>query len=198
MTIVPDHIIYPPDQTDFAAIALRLVNTGADAFYGAGTITAAAAILKEVRNLGSDMVYVMPGGQSAFTLANVAGPDAAYNALTLGYVPGAEGNTQIFEDLYAKYKDMFGAEDASTFNGNYPSTLYSLLSVMSIAKSTDVQTVMSTWTAQDKIDTLYGMGPTGGAQIYGLPNHVVTYPAGISVLTKDGVKFEGFIDTYLP
>jgi len=191
-------VIFPQDATDFAAIATRLIATGADAVVIGSTIANQAAILKELRNQGSDMILASVGPHAGFIMQQLAGKDAAYNATTLGYLPGYEGNGQWFEDIYAKYAELNGPEVAKTFNSGWPSGLFALLQVMSAAGTTDVQTVMNTWVSLDSIQTIYGKDAKfGGTKLFDTPNRVILQPAGMTVLTKDGIEFKGFIDTHL-
>jgi len=199
LTMLPDKVIYAGDQTDFSSIAMSLIKTGADGFIGAGPITNVAAITKELRNLGSEMWYVMPGTQSLVTFSQIVGPDGARNAVGIGAVPDQGTQTQEYLDTYNKYKDMFGADEAVIYNGNYPSCIYQLLQFMSLAKSTDVDTVISTIESTQTVDTFYGQAQLGGQSYYGLPNRVVCNPAGQTVLDSNGkITFNGYIPAYLP
>ena len=199
LTLLPDKVIYAGDQTDFSSVAMSLIKTGAEGFIGAGPITNVAAITKELRNLGSDMWYVMPGTQSLLVFSNIVGADGARNAVGIGALPIADLNNQVYMDTYEKYKEMFGEDNAAIYNGNYPSCVYQLLQFMSLAKSTDVDTVISTIEATDTVDTFFGQGRLGGTEYYGMKNRVVCNPAGVTILDGNGkVSFTGYIDAYLP
>ena len=199
LEVLPDMVVYAGDQTDFSSIAMSLMMTGAQGFIGAGPITNVAAITKELRNLGSDMWYVMPGTQSLIVFSHIVGEDVASNAVGIGGLPIPELNNDVYMDTYYKYKEMVGEEEAMIYNGNYPSCVYQLLQFMSAAGSTDVDTVIAAIEGMDKVDTFYGEGPLGGYEYYGVKNRVVCAPAGVTILDGDGeISFTGYIPAYLP
>jgi len=170
--------------------------TGADTVIAMGGVPSNAGIIKELRTLGNDAVYVMANPQHVMTMSMVAG--GAGNIITLGALPEADGNTQKFLEIYARYADMFGEEAAQSFTANSCNSLYILLQMMSIGGTTDVDSVMSTWQSQDKIDTLYGEGPVCGEQTMG-SKRAVASPPGKCVLKDDGIPtFLGFAQTYIP
>jgi len=196
ISVVPTPIIYPNDTTDYTPVALAVQQSGADAVIAMGGVPSNAGIIKELRTLGNDAVYVMANPQHVMTMSMVAG--GAGNIITLGALPEADGNTQKFLEIYARYADMFGEEAAQSFTANSCNSLYILLQMMSIGATTDVDSVMSTWQAQDKIDTLYGEGPVCGEKTMG-SKRAVASPPGKCVLKDDGIPvFLGFAQTYIP
>lgn len=199
LTVLPEMTVYAGDQTDFSSIAMSLIKTGAQGFIGAGPITNVAAITKELRALGSDMWYIMPGTQSLIVFSHIVGEEGARNAVGIGGLPVPELNNDMYMDTYYRYKETVGDEEAAIYNGNYPSVVYQLLQFMSAAGSTDVDTVIAKIETMDKVDTFYGEGPLGGFEYYGIKNRVVCAPAGVTVLGSDGeITFDGYIPAYLP
>jgi len=196
ISVVPTPIIYPNDTTDYTPVALAVQQSGADAVIAMGGVPSNAGIIKELRTLGNDAVYIMANPQHVMTMSMVAG--GAGNIITLGALPEAPGNTQIFLDIHARYKDMFGEESAQSFTANSCNSLYILLQMMSIAGTTDVDSVMSTWQSQDTIDTMFGVGPVCGEKTMG-SKRAVASPPGKCVLKDDGIPvFLGFAETYIP
>ena len=197
LTVLPDPIIYDGSTTEFSAVALSLFKSGADAFIGATTPTNQGAIIRELRGLGSDMIAVTANPQSLVTMGNIAGPDAAYNMISLATLPGSDGLTQIYNDTHARYAEVNGEEAAKVLDPLSPNSLYVLLQMMSIAGTTDKQTVMDTWIAQDTVDTLTGTALVCGAQSFGTKRMVAT-PQGISVRSGNGeLAFHGYLQCYV-
>ena len=195
LSVVPTPIIYPNDTTDYSSVALSVQQSGADAVIAMGGVPSNAGIIKELRTLGNDAVYIMANPQHVMTMSMVAG--GATGIITLGAIADAPANTPEFKEIYARYKDMFGDEAAQSFTANSCNSLFILLQMMSIAGSTDVDTVMATWEAQDSISTLYGEGPVCGEQTMG-SKRAVSSPPGKCVLKDDGIPaFLGFAETYI-
>ena len=133
-------VIYPGDTTDYTAYAQQLVDSGADAFLGNGSPDAYGALLKAVRALGSDMVCACAQGKTATTLMEYAGEEACYNAFTLGPSTREEDrdqNTDILNALVDKVADMYGEENAATFDGAAANCLYVILQLMQRCGSVD-------------------------------------------------------------
>jgi len=196
-TVIPEPVIYDPAATEFSAVALSVYRANADAYIGATTPTNQGAIIRELRALGCDTIVVTANPQSLVTMANIAGPEAAYNMLSLAVVPGSDGLTQVYNDIHAKYREMQGEEVASLMDPLSPNTLYVLLQMMSIAGTTEKKAVMEAWLAQETIDTLNGRAPICGSEALGSPRLVAT-PQGISIRNSKGeLEFKGFVDCYV-
>lgn len=197
-------VIYPGDTTDYAPIAQKLVDTGADAFLGNGSPDAYGAILKAVRALGSDMVCACAQGKTATTLMEYAGKDACTNAFTLG--PSTREadkaqNTDIMNALIAKDAEKNGEETAANFDGAAANTLYIMLQLMQKSGSVDPKVVAAEWEKGGEIETIYGTGTIGGEQTYGVANHAVGSPRSVSIIdptAEDGWYFAEWIDTQIP
>lgn len=197
-------VIYPGDTTDYAPIAQKLVDSGADAFLGNGSPDAYGAILKAVRALGSDMVCACAQGKTATTLMEYAGKDACYNAFTLGpstREADKDKNTDIMNALIAKVAEKYGAESAATFDGAAANCLYIMLQFMQKTGSVDPKVVAAEWEKGGTVETIYGTGTIGGAETYGVANHAVGSPRSVSIIdpeAEDGWYFAEWIDTEIP
>jgi len=198
LELLPNMILYSGDTPDLSAAALQIINSGADAVFTQGTPNNIGAKLKEIRNLGSDMPVSMPGLISPANIIAMAGEDAAYNYANLFYSSAPEDNTEIFNLTVAKLREMQGADVADAFLGPWPNMLYILLNMMNTAGTTDVDTVMDTWRAQTRVDTIYGPGLVGGALSYGMPGHAVGSPTAFMIMTKDGVRYAPRVETPIP
>lgn len=202
--VMDKNVVYPGDTTDYASVALQIVNSGADCFMGNAAPDAYGAILKEVRALGSDIVCACIQGKPASMLIEYAGIDAASNAFTLGpstRESDRDMNTDIFNALVEKETELYGAETASTFDGAACNTLYIMLQVMQKAGSIDPVEVAAAWESMDSVETIYGTGTTGGLETYGIANHAVGSPRSVSILdseAEDGWYFAGWIETVIP
>lgn len=197
-------VIYPGDTTDYTAYAQQLVDSGADAFLGNGSPDAYGALLKAVRALGSDMVCACAQGKTATTLMEYAGADACYNAFTLGpstREADKSQNTDILNDLVAKVAEMYGAENAATFDGAAANCLYVLLQLMQKCGSVDPADVAAEWEKGGEVETIYGTGTIGGEETYGVANHAIGSPRSVSIIdpeAEDGWYFAEWIPTLVP
>lgn len=189
LEIVDGMILYPGQDPDMAAIALQIVSSGADSVICAGAVNNTAALLKEIRNLGSDMPVVSSSSLFASDIIAIAGEDVAYNIATTANSRAPEDNEEIYNLTYNKMVEQIGEEAAASFNGVSANIIYVLLNVMSIAGTTDVDAVMETWVAQETIPTIFGLGYMGGEELYGLKNHAVGSPAGRMLMTKEGTTY---------
>lgn len=201
---VIDKVIFPGDTTDFSSIALQVVNSGADCFFGSGAPDAYGALLKAVRALGSDMVCACVQGKPAATLMEYASAEASSNAFTLGASTrpsDAQYNTDIFNALVAKVAEKNGEENAANFDGAAANCLYIMLQYMQKANSVDPVQVAAVWAAGGEVETIYGTGTVGGAETYGVANHAVGSPRSVSIIdptVEGGWYFAEWMETLVP
>ena len=197
-------VIYPGDTTDYTAYAQQLVDSGADAFLGNGSPDAYGALLKAVRALGSDMVCACAQGKTATTLMEYAGEEACYNAFTLGPSTREEDrdqNTDILNALVDKVADMYGEENAATFDGAAANCLYVILQLMQRCGSVDPADVAAEWEKGGEVETIYGTGTIGGEETYGVANHAIGSPRSVSIIDPEaevGWYFAEWIPTLVP
>ncbi len=202
--VLDNYIKYSGDTTDYSAIALQIVESGADCFMGNGTPDAYGAILKEVRALGSDAVCACIQGKPASTLMEYAGEDACYNAFTMGPSTREDDkteNTDVFNGVVEKVRELYGDEAAGSFDGAACNNLYVMLQAMQKAGSIDPAAVAAAWESMGTVETIYGTGYTGGEETYGIANHAIGSPRSVSVIdptAEDGWYFWGWIDVLIP
>ena len=201
---VKGFVIYPGDTTDYTPYAQQLVDSGADAFLGNGSPDAYGALLKAVRAMGSDMVCACAQGKTATTLMEYAGADASYNAFTLGPSTRESDkalNTDILNALVEKVREMYGDENAATFDGAAANCLYVLMQLMQKTGSVDPEVVAAEWAKGGTIETIYGTGTIGGEETYGVANHAIGSPRSVSIIdptAEDGWYFAEWIETLVP
>lgn len=201
---VVDKIIFPGDMTDFSSVAMQIVDSGADCFFGSGAPDAYGAILKAVRALGSDMVCACVQGKPASTLIEYAGAEASSNALILGASTreaDQDKNTEIFNALVAKVAELYGEENAANVDGAAANCLYILLQLMQECGSADPADVAAAWTAGGEVETIYGTGTIGGTETYGVVNHAVGSPRAVSIIDPEaegGWYFADWLQTTIP
>ena len=201
---VVDSIIYPGDTTDFTTVAMQIIESGADCFFGNGSPDAYGAILKAVRAQGSDAVCACIQGKPATTLMEYAGPDASNNAFILGASVRESDrakNTDIFNALVDKLTELYGAETAATVDGAAANSLYIVLQLMQKCGSVDPADVAAEWEKGGEIETMYGTSTIGGEETYGVANHAVGNPRAVSIIdpeAEDGWYFADWIPTLVP
>lgn len=204
ITVLDEFIKYPGDTTDYSAVALQIVQSGADCFMGQGSPAAYGAILKEVRAQGSDAVCACVQGKPATMLMEYAGADASSNAFTLGPSTREEDkskNTDIFNAVVEQVRKLYGDDAAKSFDGAACNNLYVMLQAMQKAGSVDPKEVKTAWENMGTVNTIYGPGTTGGETTYGIANHAIGSPRSVSIIdptAKDGWSFWGWIDVKIP
>lgn len=197
LTYVDKPVIYDPNTTDFSAIALQVVSSGADAFIGNYTPDTAGGMLKEVRNSGSNMVFACIMGINAGVLIPSAGAANATNAFTLGPDLTQENNTDMFYQILSVVREQYGDDAATAFTPNDGNSIYVILQLMQGAKSIDVADVQAYWNTISTIDTIWGTAKPGGLQIYGV-NHLLACPDPVTMLQDGNVVFGGWFETEIP
>lgn len=202
--ILDNYVMYAGDTTDWGAVALQVVNSGADCFMGNGSPDAFGNILKEVRALGSDMVCACIQGKPATTIMEYAGADASYNAFTVAVSTRAsdrDQNTDILNAVVDKVRETAGDAAANAFDGAAASALYTLLNVMQDVGSIDPVEVAKAWENATTLKSLYGDGTPGGLETYGIANHAIGHPKPISIMdpdAEDGWYFYGYVPVTIP
>ena len=137
-------------------------------------------------------------------LMEYAGEDACYNAFTLG--PSTREadktqNTDIFNGVVEKVRELFGDEAAESFDGAACNNLYVMLQAMQTAGSIDPAVVAAAWETMGTVETIYGTGYTGGEETYSIAGHAIGSPRSVSVIdptAEDGWYFWGWIDVLIP
>jgi len=198
-----NYLKYSGDTTDYSAIALQIVNSGADCFMGNGAPDAYGALLKEVRALGSDAVMACIQGKPIRMIMDYVPESARYNGFSLGASTkdsDRDKNTDILNAIVDKVRELYGNDQASNFDGAACNNLYILLQMMQKAGSIDPQKVAETWRTSTTVNTIYGVGTVGGLQTYGV-NQAVGNPKPVSIMdpkAPDGWQFWGWINVTIP
>ncbi len=191
-------IVYDGETTDFSSIALKVVNSGADAFIGNGTPDNIAGLLKEVRSAGSDMVCAAVITLSPGALIAGSGLNDLSGAFTFGSdIATPEHNTDTFNELYKLFVDTYGQDNAAAWNGACMDNLYNLLQLMQGAGSTDVEAVRSYFDSIDSIETLFGTGVKCGEKTFGVA-HLIAHPSHALKAENGQIVYMGTYDCVAP
>ncbi len=191
-------IVFDAEAVDFSAIALQLMNTGADVFIGNGDVSNTGSILKELRNNGSDMIAAAVVGSSASMLLEACGLSDVSNAFTMGVDPeDTENNTDIFNAVYSLFKEEYGEDTAASWCGASVNNMYVLLQLMIGAGSIEVADVQAYYDSITSIDTLFGTGYIGGDETFGC-NHIVAHPNSITYLHNGEDISYGTVECIVP
>jgi ABC-type branched-subunit amino acid transport system substrate-binding protein len=191
-------VVFDAESTDFSAVALQIMQSGADVFIGNGDVTNTGSILKEIRNNGSDMVCAGVLGANASMMADAAGMNDLSRAFTMGSdLDNPEHNTDIFNEVYNLFKEEYGEDTASSWCGASINNMYVLLQLMQGAGSVDVDEVRAYYDTLTTVETLFGTGTIGGQETFGC-NHVVANPNPISVLVDGEVQYGGTVECIVP
>lgn len=191
-------IVYDGETTDFSSIALKVINSGADAFIGNGTPDNIAGLLKEVRSAGSDVLCAAVITLSPGALIAGSGLNDLSGAFTFGSdIATPEHNTDTFNELYKLFVDTYGQDNAAAWNGACMDNLYNLLQLMQGAGSTDVEAVRSYFDSIDSIETLFGTGVKCGEETFGVA-HLIAHPSHALKAENGQIVYMGTYDCVAP
>ncbi len=191
-------VIYDGESTDFSSIALKIVNSGADAFIGNGTPDNIAALIKEVRAAGSDMVCAAVITLSPGVLIGGSGLNDLSNVFTFGSdIATPENNTEIFNTIYNLFVETYGADNATAWNGAALDCLYNLLQLMQGAGSTDVEAVRTYFDSVDTVETLFGTGVRCGQETFGTA-HLIAHPSHALKAENGQIVYMGTYECVAP
>ena len=191
-------IVYDGETTDFSSIALKVINSGADAFIGNGTPDNIAGLLKEVRSAGSDMLCAAVITLSPGALIAGSGLNDLSGAFTFGSdIATPEHNTDTFNELYKLFVDTYGQDNAAAWNGACMDNLYNLLQLMQGAGSTDVEAVRSYFDSIDSLETLFGTGVKCGEETFGVA-HLIAHPSHALKAENGQIVYMGTYDCVAP
>ena len=191
-------VIYDGESTDFSSVALKIVSSGADCFIGNGTPDNIAALIKEVRAAGSDMVCAAVITLSPGVLIGGSGLSDLSGAFTFGSdIATPEHNTDTFNEIYNLFVDTYGADNATAWNGAALDCLYNLLQLMQGAGSTDVEAVRSYFDSVDTVETLFGTGVRCGQETFGTA-HLIAHPSHALKAENGEIVYMGTYDCVAP
>ena len=191
-------VVYDGETTDFAAIAMKIIASGADCVTGNGTPDNIASIIKELRAAGSDIVYAAPITMGPGVLIGGSQVTDLSGAFTFGSdIATAENNSETFNAVYAKFLADYGEDAATAWNGAGLDNLYTLLQIMKGAGSIDVEAVRTYYSTMESVETLFGTGVKGGAETFG-NDHVITHPNHAMKAEGGQVVYMGTYDCVCP
>lgn len=169
-------VVYDGETTDFAAIAMKIIASGADCVTGNGTPDNIASIIKELRAAGSDIVYAAPITMGPGVLIGGSQVTDLSGAFTFGSdIATPENNTETFNAIYSKFVADYGEDAATAWNGAGLDNMYTLLQIMKGAGSIEVEDVRTYYSTMESVETLFGTGVKGGQETFG-NDHVITHP----------------------
>ena len=191
---VDSPVIYDGETTDFSSIALRIAGTGADAFIGNGTPDNIAAILKELRNSGSDMVGCAVITMMPNTFVAGSGLNDLSNAfsLPLNDVNDTANNTEMFNTIYSRFVETYGEDSATAWSGASLDNLYTLLQLMQDAGSVDVDEVCAYIDSAETVETLFGTGTICGEETFGVAHCVAHNVVGVKLENGENVNMGSY------
>ena len=194
---VGEWVRFADDAVDFYPYAAKLAAIEeADLICGyQGIAFHIGSILKPLRALGCDKVFVYRSPASCHDVLEVCGKEAAYGLVTQGITPFAPDNPPILDELITRYRDKYGPD--ATFNtADNTFSFYTLVQVLNEVQSLDPEVVKAGWEALDrqKIDTLWGTGTICGTETYGIKGHALAHPHPAQMLDNGEVSFFGWWD----
>ncbi|MBE6992502.1 MAG: amino acid ABC transporter substrate-binding protein [Ruminococcaceae bacterium] len=191
-------VVYDGETTDFAAIAMKIIASGADCVTGNGTPDNIASIIKEIRAAGSDLIYAAPITMGPGVFVAGSGINDLSGAFTFGSdIATPENNTDDFNTIYKMFVEIHGEDAATGWNGAGLDNFYTLLKIMQGAGSIDVEAVRSYYDTMESVETLFGTGVKGGMETFG-NEHVITHPNHAMKVEGGQISYMGTYECVCP
>jgi ABC-type branched-subunit amino acid transport system substrate-binding protein len=189
---------YNNAATDFSPYAAKIMATGADACIAcSGVVTPNGNILKNLRDAGSNMLFVVCNSVIPSDYIKTAGAKEATNVVdcSAGYI-GNPNPSSMLQDMITRYIRSIGGT-GSLVTLEYANPVYELAQLFKAANSFDPQTVKNTLQNMTTIETFYGTGTISGIKTFGI-NHAVSYPLPITTIDNGVATFRQWEPAIVP
>ena len=196
-TVAGSIIGYNNSATDFSPYAAKIIATGADACIAcSGVVTPNGNILKNIRDAGSNMLFVIANSVIPKNYIQVAGAKEATNVVdcSAGYIGNPNPSTML-QEMIRRYQLSTQGADLVTLE--YANPVYELAQLFKQTNSFDPQTLKTAFAGLTSIDTFYGTGTISGIKTFGL-NQAVSYPLPITTIDNGVATFRQYEPAIVP
>jgi ABC-type branched-subunit amino acid transport system substrate-binding protein len=196
-TVAGSIIGYNNSATDFSPYAAKIMATGADACIAAsGVVTPNGNILKNIRDAGSNMLFVICNSVIPSDYIRVAGAKEATNVIdcSAGYI-GNPNPSPMLQEMIRRYQ--LSTQGGALVTLEYANPVYELAQLFKAANSFDPQTIKTNLEKMTNIETFYGTGTVSGITTFGI-NHAVSYPLPITTIDNGVATFRQWEPAIVP
>ena len=196
-TVAGNIIGYNNSATDFSPYSAKIIATGADACIAcSGVVTPNGNILKNIRDAGSNMLFVICNSVIPKNYIQVAGAKEATNVVdcSAGYI-GNPNPSSMLQEMIRRYQLSTQGADLVTLE--YANPVYELVQLFKQTNSFDPQTLKTAFAGLTSIDTFYGTGTISGIKTFGI-NQAVSYPLPITTIDNGVATFRQYEPAIVP
>ena len=196
-TVAGSIIGYNNSATDFSPYAAKIIATGADACIAcSGVVTPNGNILKNIRDAGNNMLFVVCNSVIPSDYIKVAGAKEATNVVdcSAGYI-GNPNPSAMLAEMIRRYQ--LSTQGAQLVTLEYANPVYELSQLFKQTNSFDTQTLKTAFAGLTTIETFYGTGTISGITTFGI-NHAVSYPLPITTINNGVATFQTWEPAIVP
>jgi len=198
-TVAGSIIGYDNSAVDFSPYAAKIIATGADAVICcSGIALPNGSILKDVRDAGSNMLFVICNSTIPTDNITVAGTTESTNVVdcSAAYI-GCPNPSADLQEMIQRYQLLVGNSNAPLVTLEYANPIWELGQVLNQANSFDPTVLKNTFANMTTIQTLYGPGTISGQQTFGI-NQAVSYQLPITTITNGVPTFQQWEPALVP
>ncbi|MFZ1914410.1 MAG: ABC transporter substrate-binding protein [Dehalococcoidales bacterium] len=198
-TVAGSIIGYNNSAVDFSPYAAKIIATGADAVICcSGIALPNGSILKDVRDAGSNMLFVICNSTIPTDNIKVAGTTESTNVVdcSAAYI-GCPNPSAILTEMIQRYQLLVGNSNAPLVTLEYANPIWELGQVLNQANSFDPAVLKNTFSNMTSIQTLYGPGTISGLKTFGI-NQAVSYQLPITTITNGVPTFQTWEPALVP
>jgi len=196
-TVAGSIIGYNNSATDFSPYAAKIMATGADACIAcSGVVTPNGNILKNIRDAGSNMLFVVCNSVIPSDYIKVAGAKEATNVVdcSAGYI-GNPNPSSMEQEMIRRYQ--LSTQGGPLVTLEYANPVYELSQLFKATNSFDPQTIKTALQQMTTIDTFYGTGTISGLKTFGI-NQAICYPLPITTIDNGVATFRQYEPALVP
>jgi ABC-type branched-subunit amino acid transport system substrate-binding protein len=196
-TIAGDIIGYNNSATDFSPYAAKIMATGADACFAcSGVVTPTGNILKNIRDAGSNMLFMIANSVIPTDYIKTAGAKEATNVVdcSAGYI-GNPNSSPMLQMMIQRYQQS--TQGAALVTLEYANPVYELDQAFKAANSFGPQTVKTTLENMTGMSTFYGPATVSGIKTFGI-NHAISYQLPITTIDNGVATFKQWEPAIIP
>jgi hypothetical protein len=159
-------------------------------------VTPNGNILKNIRDAGSNMLFVVCNSVIPSDYIKVAGAKEATNVVdcSAGYI-GNPNPSSMEQEMIRRYQ--LSTQGGPLVTLEYANPVYELSQLFKATNSFDPQTIKTALQQMTTIDTFYGTGTISGLKTFGI-NQAICYPLPITTIDNGVATFRQYEPALVP